>query len=269
MKTAALGAVALVGLLGGAGAQASAVYYTIDLRNGVANAPPTPFISLVSSPADTNGDTWFETVMKINLNDPGQLNPYKFAEFRIHYDGAPTGLSVNIGDSSTNNGGSGDSGTQSNDAELQIGALQGSPAADYQRFQVFGNDNTPPGQKVQADVAGLGTQAHDVFLTIGNEYAAWNGGAGLEGNVTSPYLFALNGQADSEGPVNHDIYAAFNRVISDPGTDRLGSGVGMVTVCLSDDASCFNAVPSPGSLSLAMLGLLGLVTARARWQRAG
>jgi hypothetical protein len=266
MKSPVLGAVALLGLLGGVAAQASAVYYTIDLRGSPPGASPTPFIELISSPADTNGDSWFETVMKINLNDPGQLNPYKFAEFRIHYDGAPTGLSVNIGDSATNNGGSGDSGTQSNDAELQIGALMGSPASEYQRFQVLGNDNTPPGQKVQADVAGLGTQAHDVYLTIGNEYAAWNAGPGLQGSVTSPYLYALNGQADSEGPVNYDIYAAFNRVISGPG-DRLGSGVGLVTVCLSDDASCFNAVPSPGTLSLAMLGLLGLATSRARWQR--
>ncbi|MEZ4717116.1 MAG: hypothetical protein R2851_13675 [Caldilineaceae bacterium] len=49
------------------------------------------------------------------------------------------------------------------------------------------------------------------------------------GDVESPYLFALDGQSDREGPVNFDIYAAFNRNITG---DRLGVGVRNVTVTL-------------------------------------
>ena len=46
-------------------------------------------------------------------------------------------------------------------------------------------------------------------------------------------LFALNGQPDSEGAVNYDIYIGLNRVIdalSYP--DRIGSGLSKVILTL-------------------------------------
>ncbi len=42
-------------------------------------------------------------------------------------------------------------------------------------------------------------------------------------SLSSPYLFALAGQSDTEGSVNFDIYASFNRVIS--GAYRSGIGL--------------------------------------------
>lgn len=72
-------------------------------------------------------------------------------------------------------------------------------------------------------------------------------------------MFALAGQPDSEGLVNYDIFAAFNRVIADP--FRLGSGAASVTVTLFP-------IPEPNSLALSFSGLASLVlVARLRARR--
>ena len=259
---------ALLGVIAGGGhASAAAVYYSFDLHGGALGATPTPFITVVQAPGDSNGDGWHEALLKINLRDPGLANPYHFAEFRISYDAAPAGLSVNIGDSATNNGGGGDAGTQSNDAELQIGSLLSNPAATWPTLVLFGNDASPEPGHLQGEVGGFAGTASDVFLTIGNRYVAWNNGLGLSGSITSDHQFALDGQADSEGAVNYDFFAGFNRSV-DGG--RFGHGVAQVTVCLSTDASCFSAIPAPGSLPLALLalGLAGVPAAR-RWALKG
>lgn len=257
-KFASTGAALLAAMtLGWAGhAGAAPVYYTVDLTGGPVATSPTPYISFVSNPQNSNGDAWWETVMKVTL---GGANPYKFAQFRISYGGDPFGLSVNIGDSATNNGGSGDAGTQGNDAEMQIGGLVGQNA-NYPVLRGFGNDAAPAATRTVAEVAGFAAKGDDVVITVANNDLRWNNGRGTSGEVISPFLYALAGQADGEGPVNYDIYAAFNRVISD--TSRIGGGVSQVTVCLSTDASCFN-VPSPDTLSL-MLAATGLLALRRR-----
>src|SRR5262245_32478536 len=99
----------------------SPIAYSVDLRTGIADSPLPPYLTVEVPPSDTNGDGWRETVLRINLNDPSISNPYYEADFRIEYDAAPTGMSVNIGDSRTNDGFGGDAGTQSNDAEINIG----------------------------------------------------------------------------------------------------------------------------------------------------
>ena len=74
--------------------------------------------------------------------------------------------------------------------------------------------------------------ANGVLATfvVRNNFVSWDNGQGVSGSLNSPYLFALAGQSDSEGPVNYDIYAAFNKVIA--GDYRFGTGVGQVTVTL-------------------------------------
>ena len=100
-------------------AQAFDLVYSIDLKNGIYTTPPAPFISYVSLPTlGANG--YYETVLKINLNDPTISNPYNKADFSIAYDKNPSGFTLNIGDSITDNAGGGDSATQSNDAEVWI-----------------------------------------------------------------------------------------------------------------------------------------------------
>jgi hypothetical protein len=157
--------------------------------------------------------------VRITLNPA--LNGFRRARFTITYNGNPTNWTVNIGDSSTNNGGGGDSATQSNDAEVQV--LNTTMTA-------LGRDGTPAPKNL-VDVVNFVANGRTVILEASDNFLGWSslGGAGT---LNSIFLYALNGQADSEGPVNHDIYAAFNRVIFDPSNARTGSGVGTVVIDL-------------------------------------
>ena len=74
------------------------------------------------------------------------------------------------------------------------------------------------------------SQGSIVNLTVQDQFLAWNNNSGVSGSLASPYLYSLNGQADTEEPVNYDILAAFNRVIA--GNYRSGSGVGEATIRL-------------------------------------
>jgi hypothetical protein len=225
----------------------------MNLRTGPQSQPPTPFITILSPLEDTNGDTWQETVLRINLGDPGLANPFSVAEFRLLYDGEPTGsVSLNIGDSITNNGGGGDAATQSNDAELNIGRQD----ADVRDMFIQGND----------DSGGLVWRVEDLVrkgiildLTVADAFLDWDNNSGNQGSINSPFLFALNGQPDSEGAVNYDIFAAFNRVISGP--FRHGSGIGAVTVCLraASDPECLPALAVPEPSTAWLFGLGGIV----------
>ena len=41
--------------------------YEIDLRTGAIAATPNQFITLVQPPTDANGDSWLETLVKIDF----------------------------------------------------------------------------------------------------------------------------------------------------------------------------------------------------------
>lgn len=141
------------------------------------------------------------------------------AVFTVRYDAVPSGWTVDIGDSSTNNGWAGDAGTQRNDAEMQVAGRS---------FTVYGRDGTPVQPLFNFDNPGLGPGSVGTF-DVSDQKLCWNL-PGTDGCLNSSYLYALNGQPDSEpGGVNFDIYAGFNRVISGPGS-RVGSGVTSVTV---------------------------------------
>lgn len=204
--------------------------YTIDLKTGVVPAKAIPFISIVQAPIDTNQDGYFETVLKLKVNAPRRSLPFtpRAVKFMVSYDKAPSGLSVNIGDSATNNGHSGDGATQSNDAEVQIGSAD--PAFPYDTLFAYGHDNTPAARGTIdiARISNVVKAGETVTLTAADSSICYENKAfPLVGGVKSPWLFALKGQPDTEGPVNYDIYAGFNRAI----TDRIGSGVAKVKVC--------------------------------------
>ncbi|WP_293337890.1 hypothetical protein [Microcoleus sp. CAWBG58] len=86
----------------------------IDLKTGAIAGTQNQFITVVQPPIDANGDSWLETLVKINFQD------FTTVKFIVDYGETSSGWTVNIGDSASNDGYGGDVGTQSNDAEMQI-----------------------------------------------------------------------------------------------------------------------------------------------------
>jgi hypothetical protein len=198
----------------------------INLVNGQYTPSTDPSIVFLVTPTDSNGDGWFETVLQITINN--KIHPNKEAIFNITYTGAPFETSVDIGDSRTNDSGGGDAGTQSNDAEIDIGRAEPETSNN---FYAFGHDGYPTSPLGEVD--GFVQQGDTVELRVSDgrvEYV--NERIPLAGEFLSPWLYALKGQPDTEGPVNYNIFASFNRVIA--GTYRIGTGVGFVEVCLRD-----------------------------------
>lgn len=199
-------------LSAGSAAAAGPVSCSIDLVN---NSHSCWGISQISFTAAPSGG---QTAMRINL-DPRQLGGFAQAVFNVTYSSTPTGMTVNIGDSATNNGGAGDAFTQQRDSELQISG---------QQYSLFGDDLTP-NTKVLQVVNGFATAGSTVSFAVSNNRVTWTAAGGVSSTFTSANIFALNGQSDSGG-VNYDIYAAFNRVID--GNYRSGTGVSYVTITL-------------------------------------
>ncbi len=140
------------------------------------------------------------------------LQRYRKARFTLTYGERPEGWTLNIADSSTCNGYGGDGGTQSNDAEVQIVGRD---------LSVWGNDQM------------IGQPTHKLYdlrdFASGTVVVEVSDGSVLAGKAfwQHPALFALAGQPDKEGPVNYDLYAGFNQVVSG---GRTGSGLNGVLV---------------------------------------
>ncbi len=157
-----------------------------------------------------------QTVFKLTL-DP-ETTGFIRAVFEIEYTDTPVDWTVNIGDSASNNGFGGDGGDQSNDAEMQVHTTT---------MNIYGNQNFP-GNLLQT-VEEVVSPDSTLVLEVSNEMLGWRY-PGITDDLFSEFLYALDGQPDSDGPINFDIYAAFNRTIGEAG--RNGSGVGRVVIKL-------------------------------------
>ncbi|MCP4664352.1 MAG: hypothetical protein GY856_53895, partial [bacterium] len=185
----------------------------LDLVNNTHTCSGVSELSFVQSPSGG------ETVLSADL-DP-VWSDFTKATFDVYYGSAPTDWTVNIGDSGTNNGYGGDGATQSNDAEMQV---QGTT------LRAYGKDGTPSQPLVS--VAGVATLDTFLSLEIGDERLDWDNRDGEADTLISPYLYALDGQPDGEGPVNYEIFAGFNRTVGSGYRD--GTGVSYVTVILEE-----------------------------------
>lgn len=167
-----------------------------------------------------------QLLLKLTLN-PFETG-YSQADLAVTYRGEPTNWTINIGDSQTNNGYGGDSGRQSNDAELQI--VNG-------QLAIYGNEGTPASEWLDENphllwlVDDFVAADETVHFQISNQSVGWVDGTGVNGRFEHANLFALARQPDSEGDPNYDIYAAFNRTIASS-TDW-GEGVEWVTLTFS------------------------------------
>lgn len=153
------------------------------------------------------------------------MRKFKRASFEIEYCSDPTGITVDIGDSITNNGFGGDAATQSNDAETQVVT-----DSNGTTLSAFGRDGTPTQGRPIVTANGVASSGSLLRIGVANDHVDWFSDVS-SASVDSQWLYALAGQPDTEGPVNFDIFAAFNRVVS--GTpDRTGTGVCQVTIHL-------------------------------------
>ncbi|HSH05825.1 MAG TPA: carboxypeptidase regulatory-like domain-containing protein [Anaerolineae bacterium] len=186
---------------------------TIDLTNNNSNnCSNLDALTFILSPENN------ETVFKLNLQ------PNQKAVFTVDFDDASSGWLVNIGDSATNNGYGGDDGTQSNDSELQI---------RNSMMSIYANQTVPPAETTDdlyhlLSVPNLINNGMTLQLEVSNEHLFWDNNNDITAELNSPYIYALNGQTDSEGSINYDIFASFNRSINSAW--RTGSGVSQVTV---------------------------------------
>lgn len=185
---------------------------TMTWRPGQATSN-SPYFTIKEGPS---GKLWVE----VNFRPEGYTF-YKKAEIYATYTDNPNDWMVNVGDSRTNNGGSGDGSTQSHDSEFQV----------YDRnFKLFAGDhgNGAVKKEVANFVPATGSSKWMRFY-VSNGYTSYYS-ANTSGRVYSDQIFALNGQKDNEGKTNFTIYAGFNRVVSN--TYRVGTGVNYVKIRL-------------------------------------
>lgn len=161
-----------------------------------------------------------QAVLQINF-DPNKFD-HRRAVFELHYYETPWGITLNVGDSITNNGFGGDGRTQSNDAEMQI---------NNATLAVYGNDGTPSDVRNMLKISDFVTSVDVIKIEVRDQYLDWGNANGV-GVLRSEHLYALNGQDDWEGPVNYKIFAGFNRTVSAPW--RNGTGLGLVVIFLLD-----------------------------------
>jgi len=187
----------------------------VDLVNNRIGIRNTQAISAFSGP--TEG----QAVVKLVL-DPKTTEMTR-ARIEVLYGEKMTGWTLNIGDSPSNNGYSGDSGHQSRDGEVQI--LEGN-------LGVYGDDfmeADPQTGKVLASAKALAVPGSTVIFEVSDNRLTWQNNLGLDGALKSPYIFSLNGQEDKEGKSNYDIYVGINRVVNG---GRCGSGACRVRIKL-------------------------------------
>ncbi len=202
--------------------------YEVDLKTGAIAGNSNPFISVIQAPTDSNSDTYLETVLKLDFS--GNLD---IAKVVVEYDATPTGWTVNIGDSVSNNGWGGDGGHTSNAAEMQI---LGTKIDAYTNILPGYQNVTDDGRLHLLAVPNIVSgDDSKVVLEIGDEHLGWDNLQGINGSIDSPYLYTLNGQSTLYGDINYDVYASFNRVISTNG--RIGSGASKVKIFTEDDSS--------------------------------
>ncbi|SHJ42559.1 hypothetical protein SAMN02745163_01935 [Clostridium cavendishii DSM 21758] len=190
--------------------------------------------SNLSSPYFSTKQLPNEQYIVTNDLNPYNNNQYKIIAYDINFGASPKGFLVDIGDSSTNDGYGGDSGTQSNDSELQIenGTLNIYASDAGQRQLLFSEPNCAPANgKIRIEISN-------------NTVTYFNYTTKVSKTWTSPYIFALNGQADSEGPVNYKIYAGINRVVNEY-SNRTGVGVTNTKVTFIPSSGVTSNIGSP------------------------
>lgn len=144
----------------------------------------------------------------------------------------PTGFSVNIGDSPTNDGGGGDKGSTQHDAEVQINGLD---------FSAFKSDYNSGEQYRGVGAAPSGCSVQQFLLR--NDYAEFDPNVNLAGDYVHQvphwalFDFPFYDEYDAEDPNGYQaevIFIGLNRVVDlNMFPSRTGTGVRRACVYLS------------------------------------
>ncbi len=185
---------------------------------GVVRGTPAPVPVL---PAGCSGSGWNMAALRIVI--PGGANGCTQANIVVEYEGTPQGWSTNLGDSPTNDGFGGDSGTTTHSAELWIlnENLSLAPANVLASFGL-GIDNPLVTQHLALTDGSLKFVVKNQFVSWGNPYS-------LVQEPATKNLFAI---PDTTVPLadQRAIYLGLNRVISGQPTDRIGCGARRVMI---------------------------------------
>ncbi len=187
---------------------ASTLPFRLVIDSGeVVNTQGLP-VEVIQGPEDQ------QALLKISFGE------YQKARIRMAYRSGeePGDWSLNIGDSRSNNGYSGDSGDQTHDSEIQI---QGT------HMTIWGSDvmEAKEGRELRT-VKNFVGPGQTVEFEISDQVVRWKSPR-EEAELQSPFIFALANQPDLEGEVNRDIFVGINRVVAG---GRTGWGVESVEV---------------------------------------
>lgn len=186
---------------------------------------------------NSDGDDYWESVVRINL-DPNL--GCGCAVFVVTYDD-PSGFTVDLGDSPTNDGWGGDAGTTPLAAEAHV-----------LNENLYVYTSAVAGKVDQILLVTLpGLPGRSLILKVCDEAFAFELEKrpaettllhGVMSSLFTQRLFAIGGQSasgDREGPrtIEYDLYAAFNRVIhvrgGAPASGRTGKGVRRAAIYLT------------------------------------
>ena len=185
--------------------------WVLDLVTGATTGAQPSAITILTSPTPLSGTHagWMRASLRINMVE------FKQANFVVEYEGEPEGYTLNIGDSPSNDGWSGDAGHASC-AELQVAAqtlkVWGKPYGSTPACHVYGTQNY-----VLRD-GSLKFAVRNHFVSVGQPYFP----------MQDFELFQL---PDTAKPDGHNVYAGFNQVIRHR-DDRVGHGLRRVMITL-------------------------------------
>jgi len=156
---------------------------------------------------------WFSALVKISIPEGCSR-----AHIWLEYEGMPTGWTVNIGDTLTNNGFGGDQGEPDSEAELQV--------LD-ETLSVY-SVATSPGVVDLLAQEDMGLTDGALQICVGDQFVSWGQPFTALETPSSELLFKLPDPASAEP---NTVYLGVNRVVA--GTNRRGCGVRRVLISFS------------------------------------
>jgi hypothetical protein len=211
----AAAAVLVAATTGAAHAACPVQPFYLDLKSGVTATNPQISFKLPAAAVTAAGCAgWKKAVLKINLAGCTQANVV------VEYEGLPSGWTVNLGDSPTNDGYAGDAGTTKNNAELWV---------LHEQLSIANASNDPnaiDNPLLRQDLSLINSA---LKFVVKNQFVSWGQPYGVLAMPATKRLFAV---PDTAVPAEASyVYLGLNQVITGR-ADRQGCGARRVLITL-------------------------------------